>query len=65
MGGSYGIEKARGYTMIKEDQLWKLSVKIGMIKSHLKDHFDLDGDNQPWHMFDSVKADIRDLVNDL
>ena len=51
--------------MIKEEQLWELSVKIGKIKSHLKDHFGLDGPNQPWHMFDSVKADIRDLVNDL
>ena len=49
----------------KELPYWKLSVKIGKIKSHLKEHFDLDGDNQPWHMFDSVKGDIRDLVNDL
>ena len=24
------------------------------IKKHLKKHFDLDGDNQPWHMFDKL-----------
>ena len=51
--------------MINENQLWELSIKIRLIKIHLKEHFDLDGDNQPWHMFDKVHSDIRDLVNDL
>jgi len=49
--------------IIDQDDLWKLSGMVSDIKRHLKVHFDLDGDNQPWHMFDDVAAEIMVLVN--
>jgi len=48
---------------IDEDELFEISRMVYAIKKHLKLHFDLDGDNQPWHMFDNVEAELMVLVN--
>ena len=48
---------------IDEDELFEISRMVYAIKQHLKKHFDLDGDNQPWHMFDNVEAELMVLVN--
>ena len=48
---------------IDEDELYEISRMVYAIKKHLKLHFDLDGDNQPWHMFDNVEAELMILVN--
>jgi len=48
---------------IDEDELFEISRRVYAIKQHLKKHFDLDGDNQPWHMFDNVEAELMVLVN--
>ena len=48
---------------IDEDELFKVSNMVYAIKKHLKKHFDLDGDNQPWHMFDDIECDLMILVN--
>ena len=40
--------------MIDEDELYEAMVELTEIKNHLKHHFDLWGDNQPWHMFDKL-----------
>ena len=48
---------------IDEDELFEISRMVYAIKKHLKLHFDLDGDNQPWHMFDNVEAELMILVN--
>ena len=39
---------------IDEDELFEISRMVYAIKQHLKKHFDLWGDNQPWHMFDKL-----------
>ena len=49
--------------VINQDELFDISRKAYAIKQHLKKHFDLDGDNQPWHMFDDVECDLMILVN--
>ena len=49
--------------IIDQDELFEISRKVYAIKTHLKKHFDLDGDNQPWHMFDDVEFEIMVLVN--
>ena len=49
--------------IIEEDELFEISRKVYDIKKHLKKHFDLDGDNQPWHMFDNVEVELMVLVN--
>ena len=49
--------------MIDEDELYEAMVELTEIKNHLKHHFDLWGDNQPWHMFDDVEAELMVLVN--
>jgi hypothetical protein len=49
--------------IIEEDELFEISRMVYAIKLHLKKHFDLDGDNQPWHMFDNVEAELMVLVN--
>ena len=49
--------------IIEEDELFEISRKVYAIKKHLKKHFDLDGDNQPWHMFDDVECELMILVN--
>ena len=48
---------------IDEDELFEISRMVYAIKKHLKLHFDLDGNNQPWHMFDNVEAELMVLVN--
>lgn len=48
---------------IDEDELFEISRMVYAIKKHLKLHFDLDGDNQPWHMFDNVEMELMVLVN--
>jgi len=48
---------------IDEDELFEISRLVYAIKKHLKLHFDLDGDKQPWHMFDNVEAELMVLVN--
>jgi len=40
--------------VIEEDELYEAMVELTEIKNHLKQHFDLWGDNQPWHMFDKL-----------
>ena len=40
--------------IIEEDQVYEAMVELIEIKQHLKKHFDLWGDNQPWHMFDKL-----------
>jgi len=37
-------------------------IKVGDIKKHLKKHFDLDGNGQPWHLFDSVHFDLMRIA---
>jgi hypothetical protein len=48
--------------VIESDDIYKVMVKIGDIKRHLKKHFDLDGNNQPWHLFDSVHFDLMRIA---
>jgi len=45
--------------IIDQDELFDISRKVYAIKQHLKKHFDLDGDNQPWHMFVTAKELLR------
>jgi len=40
--------------IIEEDQVYECMVELTQIKQHLKKHFDLWGDNQPWHLFDRL-----------
>ena len=49
--------------IVDQDELFEISRMVYAIKKHLKKHFDLDGDNQPWHMFDNVEAELMILVN--
>jgi len=48
---------------IEEDELFNISRMVYAIKRHLKLKFDLDGQDQPWHMFDDVECEIMILVN--
>jgi len=48
--------------VIESDEIYTIMVKIGKIKKHLKKHFDLDGNNQPWGMFDSVHFDLMRIA---
>ncbi len=48
--------------MIKPDELFEVSRKVRKIKNHLKKHFDLDGNNQPWHLFDTVHFDLMRIA---
>jgi len=49
--------------IIEEDELFNISRMVYDIKKHLKLKFDLDGHDQPWHMFDDVECEIMILVN--
>ena len=48
--------------VIDSDEIYKIMVKVGDIKRHLKKHFDLDGNNQPWHLFDTVHFDLMRIA---
>jgi len=48
--------------VIESDEIYKIIVKIGEIKTHLKENFDLDGNNQPWHLFDNVHFDLMRIA---
>jgi len=47
-----------GLNMIDTDEIYQVMCDITEIKMHLKQHFDLWGDNQPWHMFDKVHTEL-------
>jgi hypothetical protein len=49
--------------IIEEDELFNISRMVYDIKKHLKLKFDLDGHDQPWHMFDDVEFELMILVN--
>jgi len=51
-----------GLNVVEVDELFEVSCEVYKIKQHLKKHFDLDGDNQPWHMFDHVDFMIGTLA---
>jgi len=44
--------------VIEEDELYEAMVELTEIKNHLKQHFDLWGDNQPWHLFDRLHMNL-------
>ena len=48
--------------VIESDDIYKVMIKVGDIKKFLKKHFDLDGNYQPWHMFDSVHFDLMRIA---
>ena len=48
--------------MIDEDELYEAMVELTEIKNHLKKHFDLWGDNQPWHLFDRLHLKLAQLA---
>jgi len=48
--------------VIESDDIYKVMIKVGEIKKHLKKHFDLDGNGQPWHLFDSVHFDLMRIA---
>jgi len=48
--------------MIDEDEVYQVLVDITHIKMHLKKHFDLWGENQPWHLFDRVHQDLSQIA---
>ena len=48
--------------VIEEDELYEAMVELTEIKIHLKQHFDLWGDNQPWHMFDRLHLKLALLA---
>ena len=48
--------------MVEVDELFEISCEVYKIKQHLKKHFELDGDNQPWHLFDHVDFMIGTLA---
>jgi len=48
--------------MIEPDELYELAVELTEIKMHLKRHFDLWGNNQPWHLFDKLHLGICTLA---
>jgi len=58
--------------VIESEEIYQIIIKVNKIKQHLKKHFNLDGTNQPWHLFDSVHFDLMriaamldDDINDL
>ena len=58
-----GLNMDDDLIIIEEDQIYEAMVELTEIKNHLKHHFDLWGDNQPWHMFDNVEMELMVLVN--
>ena len=48
--------------MIDEDEVYQIMCDITDIKMHLKEHFDLWGENQPWHLFDKVHQDLSAIA---
>ena len=48
--------------MIDEDEVYQVMCDITDIKIHLKQHFDLWGKNQPWHMFDKIQQDLAAIA---
>jgi len=48
--------------MIDEDEVYQVMCDITDIKIHLKQHFDLWGKNQPWHMFDKIHQDLASIA---
>jgi len=44
--------------VIDEDEVYQVMCDLSEIKTHLKEHFDLWGENQPWHMFDKIHQDL-------
>jgi len=48
--------------VIESDEIYRIMVKVSEIKQHLKKHFNLDGMNQPWHLFDSVHFDLMRIA---
>ena len=48
--------------VVEEDELYEAMVELTEIKNHLKQHFDLWGDNQPWHMFDRLHLKLALLA---
>jgi len=48
--------------MIEPDEMYELAVELTEIKMYLKKHFDLWGDNQPWHLFDKLHLQICALA---
>ena len=48
--------------MIDSDEIYQVMCDMTDIKNHLKQHFDLWGDNQPWHMFDKVHTELARIA---
>ena len=48
--------------MVEPEEVYIMSVDLYKIKKHLKKYFDLDGNNQPWHMFDKLHFDLLRLA---
>ena len=48
--------------IIEEDQVYEAMVELIGIKEHLKEHFNLWGDNQPWHLFDRLHLKLAQLA---
>ena len=48
--------------MIDESEVYQVLVDLTHIKMHLKEHFDLWGENQPWHMFDKIHQDLSQIA---
>ena len=48
--------------VIDEDEVYQVMCDLSEIKNHLKEHFDLWGENQPWHMFDKIHQDLGQIA---
>ena len=48
--------------VIDEDEVYQVMCDLSEIKTHLKEHFDLWGENQPWHMFDKIHQDLGQIA---
>jgi len=48
--------------VIDEDEVYQAMCDLTEIKNHLKEHFDLWGDNQPWHLFDKLHLDLSQIA---
>jgi len=48
--------------VIDEDEVYQVMCDITDIKIHLKQNFDLWGENQPWHMFDKIHQDLSQIA---
>jgi len=48
--------------MIDEDEVYQVMCDLTDIKMHLKHHFDLWGENQPWHMFDKIHQELSQIA---